>query len=337
MKNPNGYGSVVKLSGNRRKPYCVRKTSGWNEKGHPIYTVIGYFAEREEAMIALAEYNRNPFDVDLAKITMKELFERWSERDFPKMSKSSASSHKSAFKHAAPLHNMPYKNIKAYQMQEIIDHCGCGYSTQGAIKNLFGQLDRYAMELDVIVKMNSALISAAPIPPSNKVPFTEEEIQALWAISEREWVDSVLFLLYTGFRISEMLTLENNNVDLDQMVMKGGIKTKAGKDRLVPIHPKIKAFVQKHKEEGNRFLFSYKGKKMSPSQYYVFWNDIMKQLHTHHTPHECRHTFRSRLDSAGANKVCIDLMMGHKSKEVGERVYTHKTVQELMDAICLLN
>ena len=193
------------------------------------------------------------------------------------------------------------------------------------------------MDLDVIVKMNSALISAAPIPPSSKVPFTEEEIQALWAISEREWVDSVLFLLYTGFRISEMLTLENNNVDLDQMVMKGGIKTKAGKDRLVPIHPKIKAFVQKHKEEGNRFLFSYKGRKMSPSQYYVFWNDIMEQLHTHHTPHECRHTFRSRLDSAGANKVCIDLMMGHKSKEVGERVYTHKTVQELTDAICLLN
>ena len=176
MKNPNGYGSVVKLSGNRRKPYCARKTSGWNDKGYPIYMVIGYYAERTEAMIALAEYNRNPFDVDLAKITMKELFERWSVRDFPKMSKSSASSHKSAFKHAAQLHNLPYKSIKAYQMQEVIDKCGCGYSTQGAIKNLFGQLDCYAMELDIIVKMNSSLIHAAPIPPSSKLPFTEEEI-----------------------------------------------------------------------------------------------------------------------------------------------------------------
>ena len=132
MKNPNGYGSVVKLSGNRRKPYCARKTSGWNDKGYPIYKVIGYFAERQEAMIALAEYNRNPFDVDLSKITMKELFEKWSKRDFSKMSKSSASSHKSAFKHASALHNAPYKNIKAYQMQEVIDNCGCGYSTQGA-------------------------------------------------------------------------------------------------------------------------------------------------------------------------------------------------------------
>ena len=29
MKLPNGYGSVVKLSGKRRNPYLVRKTNGW--------------------------------------------------------------------------------------------------------------------------------------------------------------------------------------------------------------------------------------------------------------------------------------------------------------------
>ena len=56
-----------------------------------------------------------------------------------------------------------------------------------------------------------------------------------------------------------------------------------------------------------------------------------------HTPHECHHAFRSRLDSAGANKRCIDLMMGHKSRDVGERVYTHKTLDELKQAIELLS
>lgn len=30
MKLPNGYGSVVKLSGKRRKPYMVRKTVGYH-------------------------------------------------------------------------------------------------------------------------------------------------------------------------------------------------------------------------------------------------------------------------------------------------------------------
>ena len=28
-KNPNGFGSVVKLSGNRRRPYDVQVTTGW--------------------------------------------------------------------------------------------------------------------------------------------------------------------------------------------------------------------------------------------------------------------------------------------------------------------
>ena len=29
MKLPNGYGSVYKLSGNRRKPWAARVTDGW--------------------------------------------------------------------------------------------------------------------------------------------------------------------------------------------------------------------------------------------------------------------------------------------------------------------
>ena len=40
MKNPNGYGSVVKLSGNRRNPFAARKTKGWNDKGQPIYVLF---------------------------------------------------------------------------------------------------------------------------------------------------------------------------------------------------------------------------------------------------------------------------------------------------------
>ena len=221
-------------------------------------------------------------------------------------------------------------------MQEVIDKCGRGYSTQGLIRTLFGQLDHYAMELDVIEKMNSNLIHAASVPSSNKVPFTEEEIQSVWDIECQEWCDSVLFLLYTGFRIGEMLTIEKENVDLEQMTVKGGLKTTAGKNRIVPIHPRIQKFVEERMTEDGSYLFSHNRKKLSTTQYYVLWNKIMDKLKMPHTPHECRHTFRSRLDSAGANKVCIDLMMGHKSQEVGERVYTHKTIEELRETLNLI-
>lgn len=336
MKHPNGYGSVVKLSGNRRRPYCARKTEGFDERGFPIYKPIGYYIKREDALMALAEYNRNPYDIDLSKITMQEIFERWSARDFSKMSASSASSHKAAMKHCQSLSSMPYKSIKAFQMQEMIDGCGHGYSTQGAIKNLFGKLDLYAMELDIITKKNSELIHAAPIPPTSKLPFTKEEIDLAWKYQDEEYADTVLMLIYSGFRINELLNIETENVNLEEKWFKGGLKTRAGKNRVVPIHPLIFDMVKVRASEGNKYLISLNGKKVSQSQYYVFWNTFMEAHGMNHTPHECRHTFRSLLDSAGANKKCIDMMMGHTSKDVGERIYTHKTLQELAEALALV-
>lgn len=55
MKLPNEYGSVVKLSGKRRKPYQVRKTTGWHydkEKDRQVQDMItvGYAATRAEGL-----------------------------------------------------------------------------------------------------------------------------------------------------------------------------------------------------------------------------------------------------------------------------------------------
>ena len=254
----------------------------------------------------------------------------------PKLGKSNQSSLKSAYKHCSKLFKMKYKAIRAYNMQECVDNCGKGYSTQAAIKNLFGHLDDFALELDVIKTRYSELVTSAPIPETSKTPFTDEEITALWNISGEPWVDSVLTFLYTGFRISELLDIQTANVDLEIGTIKGGTKTRAGKDRIVPIHSLILPFITARVKQGGEYLFMHNGKKLSSSQYYIFWNEVMKKINADHTPHECRHTFRSRLDSAGANKRCIDLIMGHKSRDVGERVYTHKTVQELKDAIELI-
>lgn len=121
IKNPNGYGTVAKPSGNRRRPYVIRKTIGWNEKGHPIYDTIGYSATREEGLMILAEYNRNPYDIDAAKITMKELFEKFKEKKLHKMSASSQGSLKSAYKHCKKIENMKYKEIRSFHMQDCID------------------------------------------------------------------------------------------------------------------------------------------------------------------------------------------------------------------------
>ena len=337
MRNPNGYGTVAKLSGNRRRPFIVKKVIGWNDKGHPIYEIIGYTETREAGNMLLAEYNRDPWDVDRAKITVKELFELWKEKKAPKLGESNRSSLCSAFKHCSALWEKPYKQIRSYQMQETIDGCGKGYSTQAAIKNLWGHLDRFALEMDIINRCFSDLLTSDPIPPTSRLPFSKDEVKKVWAHQEQPWVDTVLILIYSGWRISELLNLKPEDIDLQAGTMKGGTKTKAGKNRLVPIHSKIRPLVEARLAESGPRLISYNGKACSQTQYRIFWADIMKALGMNHTPHECRHTFESQLDSARANRKCIDLLMGHVSKDTGNRVYNHKTLDELKAAVEMIN
>lgn len=323
MRNPNGYGSVIKLPGNRRRPYMARITVGWKDNGQPIYKALDYFAKREDALICLANYNDSPFMVDYRNITFEELFLKLKEIKYPAMSQELQYSLNAAYKYCAVLWKVRYRAIKAYQMQRCIDLCPKSYATKTNIRNLFWHMDRLAFELEVITKRFSEVLTVPVAEPKKKNIFTDEEVRELWKRRAEPGVDAVLFMLYTGMRISEMMSVKVADVDLEAGTIRGGVKTVAGKNRIVPIHPEILPLIKEHMSGDILFpdkQFKVKFQKIAPG----------------HTSHECRHTFRSKLDAAGANKVAIDMIMGHKSNDIGERVYTHKTVEDLKQAIFLL-
>lgn len=192
MRLPSGYGSVSKLSGKRRRPYIIKKTVGWNEKGHPIIEIVGYAATREEGLALLAQYNHDPWDVDKAKLTLEGLFDLWKEMKVSKLGKSNQASLMAAFKYCKRLVKKPYRQIKAFEMQKTIDDCGKGYSTQAAIKNLWSHLDRFALEMDIISKCYSDLLTSDPVPPTSRLPFTDDEVNTLGDHVGEPWVDTVL-------------------------------------------------------------------------------------------------------------------------------------------------
>ena len=63
---------------------------------------------------------------------------------------------------------------------------------------------------------------------------------------------------------------------------------------------------------------------------------VLKQLSMHHSPHECRHTLASMLDSAGVNDTVVKMILGHARRGVTKSVYTHKTLRELRKAVDIL-
>lgn len=341
MKKANGNGSVSKLSGIRRKPYIARVTLGWDEStGRQIRKTIGTYVTQKEAQKALIDYLDNPYDLDLSNILFKDVYEKWSRLKYPKVSHSAILGYQSAYNNVEKLHNMKIKDIKARHLQEAIDNCSKGQATKKKIKFLFGQMFAYAMQNDIITKDYSEFVDIGKASEESKrEPFSNKEIELLWKhIDDIEFIDTILIMIYSGFRIGELLELETKNIDLINMTMTGGLKTEAGKNRLVPIHPKILPLIEKRYNKDNQYLIiNFKGKKMKYDNYYKEkFIPIMEQLNMKHRPHDCRHTFATLLSNANANATAIKKMIGHESYATTEKIYTHKDIEELRKNVELI-
>jgi integrase len=342
VKRANGSGSVVRHKGTRRRPYEARVTTGRDAQGRQMCRSIGWYATRDEAMAALLAYNQSPYDIDARRITLAALFDRWYARATGqgRLASGSIANIKSAYTYCTDIADMPYTAIRAHAMQGCVD--SGGPAMQAKIKNLFYNLDKYAMELDIINKRYSDLLHVAASPPAQKTTFSDFEVAQLWEVANYPWVDTVLILLYSGWRISELLELKKENIHIDTTgktvnTMQGGKKTAAGKNRIVPIHSAILPLVIARYDGAENYLITGRnGKPLTTLQYYDRWRKVMRIIYARHTVHETRHTFRSWLDSASAPISCVNRIMGHVCGDIGLQVYTHKTVEQLAETIELI-
>ena len=117
----------------------------------------------------------------------------------------------------------------------------------------------------------------------------------------------IVYACYSGWRPSELVQLKVEDVDFENGFIKGGIKTSAGKNRLVPIHPLVMGIVKKYYEQAisvnSQYLFNdvtkKKGIGLSYDQYLSRFNKVINtlQLGNEFTPHCTRHTFVSKAKS----------------------------------------
>lgn len=350
MKNPNGYGSVVKLSGKRRKPYGARVTIGWeiNEetgKAKQLYDYIGYYKSRQKAMIALAEYNKDPYDIDARKVMFKDLYQLFISEKFPDENlndrdKNNKKAYSMAFNHSSNIHDFLFVDIRKPHLQEVINNCKRGHSTKKKIKTLYNQMYRFAIENDLTDKNYSEFVTVpANTKKTSRKPFTAKEIKKLWDnLHNHDFVDTVLIMIYTGMRPGELILIENDDINIEERYMRGGIKTDAGRNRIIPINKKILPLIKNRMSDSKYLILNSKRGKMSYATYLNNrWNPLIREtFKMDHAPHNCRHTFSTLMDNAGANQLARRKIMGHASKDLTDRVYTHKNIEELIKAVDLI-
>lgn len=346
MKLPNGYGSISKLSGNRRKPYRVRKTDGWeivDGKLKQKFINIGCFETKSLALQALANYNADPYNLHQDTITFEEIYERWSDEYFEKINDKGAADYKAAFKSCDKIHKLKIQDIKLDHLQKVVDESGKNTPTLKKMKVLFGLMYDYAAKHEIINKDKRDMVRYVDISkPGNpnsreRIPFSKKEVERLWNVqTSNEYISVVLMLIYSGLRIGEMLDLKKSEVNLEERWFKVlESKTKAG-IRTVPIAEKVLPFFEywMNKNDCEYLLSTPDGNGFDYRNYYdSYWTPLMDVLNFNHTPHDTRHTCISLLTAAKVDERFIQKIVGHKGQNVTQIVYTHLEIQELIAEI----
>lgn len=349
MRLPNGYGTVYKLSGNRRRPFVAAVPVGFNEKGKVIQEPLGYFAKKAEGLAALVDYNEKKKGKTAAEAcsefkkiqkaqayTFADIYNMWAQQRFGDKGKPIPNSYKAAYAWSVSLYDMVFKDIRQRHMQKVVDDCPKDYSTKKLIKTLFNQLSKYALGNDIVKTTYSSLVELPYKPKSDKhKPYTDNELRSLWAASDDVGVQTILIMSYTGMRPSEFLKIKTADVHLDERYMRGGIKTEAGIDRVIPIADCIYPFIAAMYNPKFEYLFTTpEGEAINYDKYYrrIFHPTLEKLNFGKHYPHDGRHTCASALDRAGINKVIVQLILGHEGDDVTDKVYIHKYIPELVAA-----
>lgn len=329
MKNPNGYGTVYKLSGKRRRPYMARVTSGWGDDGKQLYDVIGYYESRKGAMTALTEYWKGGVK-QRDGLTLEDVYNEWSEIKFVNISTSTIKQYKAAFQKLKPIWRVRFCDLRTSHFQKII-HQNQSMLKKGTlekIKLLAGLLYEYAIQNDFAAKNYAHYIELPKEDKREKRIFTDLEIQTLWENLDKPYADTVLILIYTGMRIGELLKLTRFNVDLQNQIITGGLKTEAGKNRMIPISEKILPLIENRMQEsGPLFPYSY-------SKYKANFSQLMTDLNiTGVTPHSTRHTFVTLMARGGADAKALQKIIGHANYSTTMDIYTHTDIADLKKAI----
>ena len=343
---PNGFGQISEIKNrNLARPFRACVTVGYNEQGRPITKNLkpcAYFETYNEAYAALVKYAASPYDLT-KRTTMQDLYAAWAPKKFESLgSQSRINQIRSAWTHCTSLYDVQVCAIRPRHIKQCIDGCETA-SVKSNVKILLNMMLDYAVEYEIVDRNYARAVSlekkvTANLKTAQKehIPFTDEEMAILWNnLGKYPEIDMLLIQCYSGWRPQELLTLECKNIDLETGSMTGGMKTEAGKNRIVPIHPAILELIKARYNSANRFLFGT-DKTMSMRTYLRHFEQMVKALglNPNHRPHDGRKHFVTMAKKYNVDEYAIKYIVGHTISDLTERVYTARDFSWLKAEIC---
>lgn len=144
-------------------------------------------------------------------------------------------------------------------------------------------------------------------------PFSLEQLSMIEELAQKYKFAKIIYVnIYFGLRPQEMCNLKKEHVFFDKGYIQGmGIKTSAGRNRKIPIHPKIESHLKDLYFSTDDYIV---GKFMTYNEYRKdIFLPILDKLNVKegYTPYACRKTFAFLMNRYNVDKESIKQVMGH--------------------------
>ncbi len=341
-KRENGSGSIVRrklANGTRYVAYAPAKYELTDGQVRATRQRIGSFDRKSDARAALDAYLRHPCSKYHA--TLRQIYEEWKAVAFQDIQKQTITNYTTCWDKICQcpepaLPEKPIRDITTSDMRRVLDYYAANLSKSyiTKIKAVFTQLYNYAVENNIVDRNYAALVKLPKMGESKARAFTDAE----FAVLERNWKtvpggDACYVLCYTGWRVSEFCALIGESYDPENQILRGGLKTEAGKNRIVPIHPKIQPIIAQWYTDNQRPLYPRREGKPHTKDSFMrtVWRPCMAALGLPEdlTPHSARHTCGTRMSAAGVAPEDIQRILGHADYSVTANVYINQDIGTL--------
>lgn len=202
---------------------------------------------------------------------------------------------------------------------------------------------RFALSRKMVSKDPAHMITGPkkrkPLPQFVK----EEEINRL--LDKTEWGDeykdvrarTIIITLYeAGLRRSELIGLNNSDVDFEAMQLK--VTGKRNKQRIIPFGKEMEEQLRQYiscrdeqiKKYSEALFLNEKGLRISEAEVYNTVRENLAKVTTlkKKSPHVLRHSFATAMLNHEAGLESVKKLLGHESLETTQ-IYTHTTFEQL--------